>query len=234
MKKYSQTSMIQNNISFLRLWIGISSVFILTGCSSNQGQLPVKLSHTDPGVLEFYNGQNVREEFQTRFKERLYTIQSEHEGEPELLLEYNPDLFNYVQNAQAILSWENETVNIPFRMILLDTMAPEITVRIPEKLNGNECWNELIQVTESNDTTLAKSDLPFMYAAIPSDFSAPGWVVRNKNGELLKSLDQSCLESDKGAACSDFQTPVTVFAWDGHGNISRKDIDLDQLFQQGQ
>lgn len=206
----------------------LSSLLIFTGCTSNQSEPPFSLHSNDFDPITYHYGLNVQKEFCRSYEAGLYTLKEDARTRPLLTLEYNPDLFNYIQEAQAVLTWEQEEVRIPVPLLLVDAYAPEITVQWPAQVNGQQRWDEIILAEDMNDAEKTRIQIPFLGDREP-DYSTAGWIITNESGKPIVFVQDGC-QTDLENRLVSCQT-LSILAWDGHGNFTRKELDPRVYFQ---
>ncbi|WP_323089546.1 hypothetical protein [Allobaculum sp. JKK-2023] len=205
----------------IALSMAMCSGFAMAGCNSSESKLSFTSASND--LYTYYYGQNLNGLFTGDDAGFLYSVADDFDGPmPVVEIELDENLYNHTQTVPVSVTSGSDSIARTIKLIILDQYPPEITVNLPEKPDKDDQITDIIKVQDQVDWTGAVYEIPFITQFNPStvNYDQPGWYAYttiNHNQVIFPFSELSGRDST-----------IEVLAWDGHGNFSRKTIEIPQ------
>ncbi|GEM_PF-3373351 len=202
--------------------IVMCGVLTMVGCHSSDSQL--SFTSTSNNLYTYYYGQNLNDLFTGEDATLLYSVADDFNGPmPVVEIEFNENLYNHTQTVPVSVTSGSDSIARTIQLIILDQYPPEITVTLPEKPDKYDQITDIIQVQDQVDWTGAIYEIPFIaqFNASTINYDQPGWYAYTtvNHNQVIFPFNE-LLDRD---------SKVEIIAWDGHGNFSRKTVEIPQL-----
>ena len=203
----------------IALFMAMGIVLTTAGCNSSESKLSFTSASND--LYTYYYGQNLNGLFTGDDAGFLYSVADDFDGPmPVVEIELDENLYNHTQIVPVSVTSGSESISRTIKVIILDRYPPEITVNLPEKPDKYDQITDIIQVQDQVDWTGAVYEIPFIAQFDPStvNYDQPGWVTNTTRNadQVIFPFDDSLGKYSK----------IEVVAWDGHGNFSRKTVEI--------
>lgn len=202
-------------------FLTICNLVTIVGCNSSDNQLSFTSASND--LFTYYYGQNLNGLFTGDDARTLYCVADDFDGPmPVVEIEFDENLYNHTQTVPVSVTSGSTSISRTIKLIILDKYPPEITVNLPEKPNKRDQITDIVRVRDRVDWTGAVYEIPFVaqFSANTANYDQPGWVAYatvNSNQVIFPFSDPLGRDSK-----------IEIIAWDGHGNFSRKTIEISE------
>lgn len=201
--------------------LAAESLLVLSGCSSSDSKLTFVSASND--LYTYHYGQNLNGLFTGDDAGSLYSMADDFDGPmPVVEIEFDENLYNRTQTVPVSVTSGSDSIARTINLIILDQYPPEITVNLPEKPDKFDQITDIIQVQDQVDWTGAIYEIPSIAQFIANEvnYDQPGWYAYTtiNHNQVIFPFEQP-LGRD---------STIEILAWDGHGNFSRKTVEIPQ------
>ena len=194
----------------------------MVGCHSSDSQLSFTSASND--LYTYYYGQNLNGLFTGEDATLLYSMADDFNGPmPVVEIEFDENLYNHTQTVPVSVTSGSDSIARTINLIILDQYPPEITVNMPDKPDKYDQITDIIQVQDQVDWTGAIYEIPSIaqFNASTTNYDQPGWYAytTTNHNQVIFPFEQPL----------DLDSTIEILAWDGHGNFSRKVVEIPQL-----
>ncbi len=200
---------------------GTGCLLVLSGCNSSESKL--SFTSASNALYTYFYGQNLNGLFTGDDARTLYSVADDFDGSmPVVEIEFDENLYNHTQTVPVSVTSGSDSIARTINLIILDQYPPEITVNMPDKPNKYDQITDIVQVQDQVDWTGAVYEIPSIAQFIANEvnYDQPGWYAYTtiNHNQVIFPFEQP-LGRD---------STIEILAWDGHGNFSRKTVEIPQ------